>query len=149
MDEAEALCSRIGIIVDGQLRCLGTPLHLKRKYADAYRLTINVNTAATTAAGTSASAGRRAVTSANAGMAAGDLARAEAFIHDSVAPRAEPVRSFGRSRRFDLPPDTQVSEVFDAMRGGSARAGISEWSISAASLEQVFVQVVRRAKGEL
>ena len=33
MAEAEALCSRIGILVQGQLRCIGSPQHLKAKVA--------------------------------------------------------------------------------------------------------------------
>jgi len=31
MEEAEALCTRIGIMVNGRLKCLGTPQHLKSK----------------------------------------------------------------------------------------------------------------------
>ncbi len=29
MEEAEALCSRIGVMVNGRLRCLGSPQYLK------------------------------------------------------------------------------------------------------------------------
>jgi hypothetical protein len=32
MEEAEALCTRIGIMVKGQLQALGTPQHLKIKF---------------------------------------------------------------------------------------------------------------------
>jgi excinuclease ABC subunit A len=32
LEEAEALCHRLGIVVDGELRCLGTPLRLKSKF---------------------------------------------------------------------------------------------------------------------
>lgn len=32
MEEAEGLCDRIGIVVNGQLACLGTLLHLKQKF---------------------------------------------------------------------------------------------------------------------
>jgi len=38
LDEAEALCHRLGIVVDGALRCIGTPLHLKRKYGGGYEV---------------------------------------------------------------------------------------------------------------
>merc|ERR1711879_159711 len=41
MDEAEVLSSRIGIMALGSLRCIGTPLHLKHKYASGYLLTVN------------------------------------------------------------------------------------------------------------
>ena len=32
MEEADALCSKIGIVAGGQLRCLGSQLHLKNKF---------------------------------------------------------------------------------------------------------------------
>lgn len=32
MEEAEALCDRIGIFVDGKLMCLGSPKELKSRY---------------------------------------------------------------------------------------------------------------------
>jgi hypothetical protein len=40
-NKAELLCSKIGIFVTGELRCLGSSLHLRTKYADGYRLVIN------------------------------------------------------------------------------------------------------------
>ena len=40
MAECEALCSRVGIMVNGSLRCLGTPQQLKSSYGQGYRLKI-------------------------------------------------------------------------------------------------------------
>ena len=31
MEECEALCSRVAIMVNGQFKCLGSPQHLKNK----------------------------------------------------------------------------------------------------------------------
>ena len=42
MEEAEALCSRIGIMVKGQLRALGTKQHLKAKFGSGYELTVKL-----------------------------------------------------------------------------------------------------------
>jgi ATP-binding cassette subfamily A (ABC1) protein 3 len=36
MEEAEALCTRIGIMVGGRLRCLGSAQHLKSKFGSGY-----------------------------------------------------------------------------------------------------------------
>ena len=36
MEEAEALCGRIGIMVGGRLRCLGSVQHLKHKFGQAF-----------------------------------------------------------------------------------------------------------------
>jgi len=40
MEECEALCHRLGIMVNGQLTCLGTPQHLKSRFGKGYQLDI-------------------------------------------------------------------------------------------------------------
>jgi len=40
MEESEALCSRLGIMVNGQFQCLGNPQHLKAKYGQGYTLIV-------------------------------------------------------------------------------------------------------------
>merc|ERR1740138_998459 len=40
MEECEVLCTRLTIMVDGQFRCLGSPMQLKAKYGGGYTLTI-------------------------------------------------------------------------------------------------------------
>lgn len=42
MEEAEALCGRIGIMVQGQLRALGTKQHLKEKFGSGYELVVKL-----------------------------------------------------------------------------------------------------------
>lgn len=42
MDEAEALCKRIGIMVQGQLRVLGTKQYLKSKFGSGFELTVKL-----------------------------------------------------------------------------------------------------------
>lgn len=42
MDEAEALCERIGIMVAGRNRCLGNATHIKNKFGGGYELVIKV-----------------------------------------------------------------------------------------------------------
>ncbi len=42
MEECEALCSRLGIMVNGQFQCLGGVEHLKSKYAQGYSLVIKL-----------------------------------------------------------------------------------------------------------
>jgi len=38
MEEAEMLCDRIGILINGELRAIGSPTHLKMKFGDMYIL---------------------------------------------------------------------------------------------------------------
>jgi len=41
MEEADTLCTRIGIMTKGVLRCIGSSLHLKSKYGGGYHLYVN------------------------------------------------------------------------------------------------------------
>jgi len=43
MEEAEALCSRIGIMVAGRLRCLGSGQHLKARHGSGYEVDIKID----------------------------------------------------------------------------------------------------------
>ena len=38
MEECDALCSRLAIMVDGSFRCIGTQRHLKNKFGKGYSL---------------------------------------------------------------------------------------------------------------
>jgi len=40
MEEAEALCPKIGIMVNGKFRCFGSAQHLKNKYGVGYELEV-------------------------------------------------------------------------------------------------------------
>eukprot|EP00483_Globobulimina_turgida_P000952 UN00954 len=42
MEECEALCNRVGIMVNGQLKCIGTAQHLKSRYGKGYQLDITL-----------------------------------------------------------------------------------------------------------
>jgi len=42
MEEAEALCPRIGIMANGKLRCLGSAQHLKTKFGQGFQLEMKI-----------------------------------------------------------------------------------------------------------
>lgn len=42
MEECEALCTKVAIMVNGNFKCLGSTQHLKNKFAAGYTLTIKV-----------------------------------------------------------------------------------------------------------
>ncbi|XP_071498338.1 ATP-binding cassette sub-family A member 2-like [Diadema antillarum] len=42
MEECEALCGRLAIMVNGRFKCLGSAQHLKRCYGDGYTITLRV-----------------------------------------------------------------------------------------------------------
>lgn len=44
MEESEALCTNLGIMVNGQFECFGSIQHLKSKYGKGYSLIIKCKT---------------------------------------------------------------------------------------------------------
>ena len=42
MEEAEALCTKIGIMVSGHFKCFGSSQHIKSKYGDGYELEVKI-----------------------------------------------------------------------------------------------------------
>jgi ABC-type multidrug transport system ATPase subunit len=42
MEEAEALCTKIGIMVDGKFRCFGSAQYLKNKYGMGYEIEVKI-----------------------------------------------------------------------------------------------------------
>ena len=43
MDETEALCTKIGIMVNGELKCIGSLQHLKSRYGEGYTLLAKIS----------------------------------------------------------------------------------------------------------
>ena len=44
MEEAEALCTKMGIMVGGRFKCFGSSQHIKDKYGTGYEVEIKVRT---------------------------------------------------------------------------------------------------------
>ena len=44
MEECEALCGRVGIMVGGRLRCLGSAQHLKGRFGQGYQFEVKLVT---------------------------------------------------------------------------------------------------------
>jgi ABC-type multidrug transport system ATPase subunit len=42
MEECEALCTRLAIMVNGRFKCLGSTQHLKNKFAKGYTLNVKI-----------------------------------------------------------------------------------------------------------
>jgi len=42
MEECEALCTRLAIMVNGELRCLGGPQHLKSRFGQGYTIEVKI-----------------------------------------------------------------------------------------------------------
>ena len=42
MEEAEALCTKIGIMVNGQFKCFGSSQHIKDKYGTGFEIVVRI-----------------------------------------------------------------------------------------------------------
>eukprot|EP00884_Botryococcus_braunii_P019123 jgi/Botrbrau1/5895/Bobra.0366s0073.1 len=118
LDECEALCSRVGIMHQGRLKCLGSPTHLKELYGGGYVL--ECDAAADTAA---LNALTRFVAEELRGFPAeeGHAGRARFLIPRSGAPLATVLRKMEAAR--------------EALH-------ITAFGVSLPTLEQVFLTVV-------
>ena len=109
MEEADTLCTQIGIMAGGQLRALGTPSELKRRHGQGYRLSFTLKTA--------------------------DREVNEALLR-SMCPSADLVYSFGKGRVYMLPTDdTDLAGLFEQLVSSKEALGVREWGLSQATLE--------------
>ncbi|EEC83533.1 hypothetical protein OsI_29141 [Oryza sativa Indica Group] len=120
MEEAEELCDRVGIFVDGNFQCLGTPKELKARYGGVRALTI------TTAAGH------------------------EEAVERAVArrcPGAAKVYGVGGTQRFEVPRrGARLDGVLGAVEAARRAAPVVAWGVADATLEDVFVRVAMDAR---
>mmetsp|Transcript_29626 Transcript_29626/g.98150 ORF Transcript_29626/g.98150 Transcript_29626/m.98150 type:complete len:1380 (-) Transcript_29626:112-4251(-) len=127
MEEAEALCDRLAIQVKGQLRCLGTPNHIKRKYGSGYQLELFCN-------------------EAPGNLEAGPAAAVIQFVRDTLSARAELLEFHAGRYLFQLPPlgsELSLGKVFTELHRHKDTVGIVDYSVMQPSLEQVFLRFAR------
>ncbi|XP_063476660.1 phospholipid-transporting ATPase ABCA7 isoform X3 [Symphalangus syndactylus] len=114
MEECEALCSRLAIMVNGRFRCLGSPQHLKDRFAAGHTLTLRVPAARSQPAA--------------------------AFVAAEF-PGAELREAHGGRLRFQLPPGGRcaLARVFGELAVHGAEHGVEDFSVSQTMLEEVFL----------
>ncbi|KFK23718.1 hypothetical protein AALP_AAs66804U000100, partial [Arabis alpina] len=117
MEEAEFLCDRLGIFVDGRLQCIGNPKELKGRYGGSYVLTI-----------TTASKHEQDV---------------EMLVQD-VSPSAKKIYHIAGTQKFELPKEeVRMSEVFQAVEKAKSNFKVFAWGLADTTLEDVFIKVAR------
>lgn len=114
MEECEAVCTRLSIMVKGQLKCLGSVQHLKEKYGDGYTLTIVL------------ASEQHAQTVLE-------------FISSNLVSTRVKYRS-QRTLVFDMKISfNQLEEVFETLENLPAHFGVVDYSLSQNTLDNVFV----------
>eukprot|EP00842_Homolaphlyctis_polyrhiza_P003931 jgi/Hompol1/4539/HPOL_001790-RA len=120
MEEAEALCQRIGIMAKGTLRCIANPIRLKEIYGSGFKLFFNTLEDSTQ--------------------------RAVQFV-ESILPKGfEKIDAFATSTSYQFPPAPGILvKLFKEMEENKQAMGILDWGVGQTTLEEVFVKLISEA----
>uniref|UniRef100_A0A914D4Y0 ABC transporter domain-containing protein n=1 Tax=Acrobeloides nanus TaxID=290746 RepID=A0A914D4Y0_9BILA len=121
MEECEALCTNLAIMVYGQFKCLGSPQHIKSKYGAGYTLLIRLESP----------------------QWAKEVKREIRQIFPGSVLKEEHVLQLNfELRRTE---DQTWSSLFSQMEQIAERLHIVDYSLSQTTLEQIFLEFSREA----
>ncbi|XP_059504050.1 retinal-specific phospholipid-transporting ATPase ABCA4 isoform X2 [Stegostoma tigrinum] len=126
MEECEALCTRLAIMVNGQFKCLGTIQHLKYKFGDGYVVTLKIK-------GTQPGASP-------------DLNPAEEFFKSNF-PDSLQIEKHHNMIQYQL-SSSSLSKIFQLLISNKEQLKIDEYSVSQTTLDQVFVNFAKQQTAE-
>ena len=114
LEEAEALSNRIGIMVGGRLRCLGSVQHLKSRYGKGYTLEIRAEEV--------------------------NAEQADAWVLQQFQ-GAERVEKHGGQMRYEIPrSELRLSQMFGLIEASKDTAHlILDYALSQTTLEKLFL----------
>ncbi|RNF00259.1 ABC1 transporter, partial [Trypanosoma conorhini] len=115
LEEVEALADVVAIMVDGALRCIGDKTHLKHKFGSGYEMNIRIEDE--------------------------DLYESILEFVNEMFPNATLNEFKGRRFVYALPSDTSLSSAFRILQENKDVLGITDYSVSQTSIEQVFLRV--------
>ncbi|KAF6030611.1 ABCA5 [Bugula neritina] len=125
MEEADALCNRIGIMINGQLECLGTTQHLKTRFGNGYHLEVKL-----------------------ASMKEAVLIREIDKLHEFIYfhfPSTYILEQFGPRVAYKISANevTSLAKSFEILELAKKKIDIGEYNFSQATLEQVFLEFAK------
>uniref|UniRef100_A0A674GWN4 P-type phospholipid transporter n=1 Tax=Taeniopygia guttata TaxID=59729 RepID=A0A674GWN4_TAEGU len=122
MEECEALCTRLAIMVQGTFKCLGTIQELKYKFGDGYIVTLKIK-------------------APKSGMPP-DPAPAEKFIRTNFP------GSLQREKHYNMLQyqicSSSLAKIFRLIISNKENLHIEEYSVSQTTLDQVFVNFAKQ-----
>ncbi|XP_062199155.1 ABC transporter A family member 7-like [Phragmites australis] len=120
MEEAEVLCDRLGIFVDGSFHCLGNPKELKGRYGGTYIFTMTTSP--------------------------DQEQEVEQLVHQ-FSPSANKIYHLSGTQKFELPKqEVRIAQVFHAVENAKTHLTIHAWGLVDTTLEDVFIKVARGAQ---
>ncbi|XP_072366635.1 retinal-specific phospholipid-transporting ATPase ABCA4 isoform X1 [Scyliorhinus torazame] len=126
MEECEALCTRLAIMVNGQFKCLGTIQHLKYKFGDGYMVTLKIQ--------------------GSQPGASPDLNPAEAFFKSNF-PDSLQIEKHNNMMQYQL-SSSSLSKIFHLLISNKEQLKIEEYSVAQTTLDQVFVNFAKQQTAE-
>uniref|UniRef100_A0A3B4Z3Q7 P-type phospholipid transporter n=1 Tax=Stegastes partitus TaxID=144197 RepID=A0A3B4Z3Q7_9TELE len=124
MEECEALCTRMAIMVNGRFKCLGSIQHLKSRFGDGYTLIVRV------------------------GGSTPKLKPVEDFVKLNF-PGSILKEKHHNTLQYQLPfAEGALSSVFNLFTRYQRRLRIEDYSVSQTTLDQVFVNFAKHQHGE-
>ncbi|BFZ21348.1 hypothetical protein BsWGS_24386 [Bradybaena similaris] len=126
MEEADALCNRVGIMVNGQLECLGSTQHLKNKYGSGYILEVKLG-------------------AHSSGEVEALMDNLEAHL-TKLFPGLCKVERFQERAQYSIPKDDVkfLGQTFASLENCKKTHNLEEYSFSQSSLEQVFLHFAKQ-----
>uniref|UniRef100_A0A669DIM3 P-type phospholipid transporter n=1 Tax=Oreochromis niloticus TaxID=8128 RepID=A0A669DIM3_ORENI len=126
MEECEALCTRLAIMVNGTFKCLGTIQHLKYKFGDGYVVTMKIKPA-------------------KAGLSP-ELEPVESFMETSFPGCVQREKHYN-TLQYEI-ASSSLARIFQLVVANKDRLSIEDYSVSQTTLDQVFVNFAKQQAGE-
>ncbi|XP_035270491.1 retinal-specific phospholipid-transporting ATPase ABCA4-like [Anguilla anguilla] len=126
MEECEALCTRLAIMVNGTFKCLGTIQHLKYKFGDGYVVSMKIR-------------------AASPGVAP-DLNPVETFLERSFPGCVQREKHYN-TLQYEV-ASSSLARIFQLVLANKEKLNIEDYSVSQTTLDQVFVNFAKQQSGE-
>jgi len=130
MEECEALCTRIAVMVNGRFQCLGSTQHLKAKFGEGYSLIIKLRArTGEEDVGVSLETKTQALMEYISSTFPGSQLKDQ---HDGLV-----------HYRIERAPGLTWAHLFGAVERARSMYDIDDYSVSQTTLEQVFISFAR------
>ena len=124
MEECEALCTKLAIMVNGEFQCFGTTQHLKSKFAQGYSLIVKLK-----------------------GGAQPQSPGAFLQVLQSKV-QVQVKHEHGVQLDLSVSQSEKMSDLFAVMESAEVQACIDDYGLSQTSLEQVFLGFAKKQHGD-
>ncbi|XP_065364636.1 phospholipid-transporting ATPase ABCA3-like isoform X2 [Calliphora vicina] len=143
MEECEALCTRLAIMVNGEFKCIGSTQHLKNKFSKGLILKIKVKRNADQIKTRNSIISNASETSVPAHILDQDIQSVKAFVEREF-PQAILQEEYQGILTFYIPLSSiKWSKIFGLMERNRDELNVEDYSISQTTLEEIFLDFAK------